>query len=165
MDQEAKATKRFSVFPQSSKTKAALSKWFNVISRTVSWRVLPLCVKVVGAFYSLRSLGWWLKQFKSINVFAVIGSIVAVGTLTCCALFHSMCDLKAPQMNVQQGLIWELRLYEFKLVYNTADVIKNIYHTKGQDTADSSTDIFVTASHQIGLDTRSMTQRSIIVGI
>ncbi len=36
-----------------------------------------------------------------------VGSIVVVGVLTRCALLHSMCDLKAAQMNVHCGLIWE----------------------------------------------------------
>ena len=31
---------------------------------------------------------------------AVVGNIVVVGALTCCALLHSMCDLKVAQMNV-----------------------------------------------------------------
>ena len=30
----------------------------------------------------------------------MVGSIIVVGALTPCALLHSMCDLKAAQMNV-----------------------------------------------------------------
>ena len=42
-----------------------------------------------------------------------IGSIVVDDVLTYCALFHSVCDLKDTQMNVQYNLIWELILYGF----------------------------------------------------
>ena len=41
----------------------------------------------------------------------LVGSIIVVGELTGCALFHSECDLKAAQMNVQHSLIQELMLY------------------------------------------------------
>ena len=51
---------------------------------------------------------------------------MVVGVLTCCALFHYMCNLKATQMNVQCGLIWELMLYKFKLGYRAAEVTKKI---------------------------------------
>ena len=40
----------------------------------------------------------------------MIGCIVVVGVLTCCALLYSISDLKAEQMNVQCSLIWELML-------------------------------------------------------
>ena len=36
-----------------------------------------------------------LKQVKLWKVPAVVGSIMVVGALTRCALFHSVCDLKA----------------------------------------------------------------------
>ena len=35
----------------------------------------------------------------------VVGSIVVVGELTCCALLHSEYDLKAAQMNVKYDII------------------------------------------------------------
>ena len=35
----------------------------------------------------------------------VVGSFVVVGSLTCCTLFHSICDLKAVQMNIEHSLI------------------------------------------------------------
>ena len=55
-----------------------------------------------------------------------VGSIVVVGALTCCALLHSICDLKATQMNVPHSLIQKLMLYKFKLGQNTAETTKNI---------------------------------------
>ena len=51
---------------------------------------------------------------------------MAVGVLTCCAFLHSVCDLKATQMNVQHSLIQELRLFESELGHNAAEVTKNI---------------------------------------
>ena len=39
---------------------------------------------------------FWFKQWK---MPAVVGSIVVVGALTCCASLHSMSDLKVAQMN------------------------------------------------------------------
>ena len=44
----------------------------------------------------------------------VVGSIFVVGGLTY-ALFHSVCDLKTEQMNVQCSQIQELMLYEFEM--------------------------------------------------
>ena len=44
---------------------------------------------------------------------AMVGSIMVVGVLTCCTLLHSLCDLKAAQLNDQHSLILELMLYEF----------------------------------------------------
>ena len=44
------------------------------------------------------------------TVEGVVGSIVVVGALTLCALLQSVSDLKARQMNVKGGLIWELIL-------------------------------------------------------
>ena len=45
----------------------------------------------------------------------MVGSIVVASALSCCALLHSMHDLKVTQMNVQHHLICELMLYEFEL--------------------------------------------------
>ena len=59
----------------------------------------------------------WTKQFKPWKVPTVVDSIVVVGVLTCCALLHSMCNLKATQMNVLYSFIWEFMLYEFELGY------------------------------------------------
>ena len=77
-----------------------------------------------------------VKQWKIPTV--VIKSMV-VCVLTFCALLHSMCDLKAPQMNVQHSLIQELLLYEFKLGHNTAEATKNIYCMNGEGIVDHST--------------------------
>ena len=79
------------------------------------------------------------KQFKLWQVPAVFSSIVVVGALTHCALLHSVCDLKAAQMNMQSSLIQELLLYKFKLSYNTVKAIKNNCYTKGESTFDHNT--------------------------
>ena len=56
----------------------------------------------------------------------VVDSIVVVGVLTHCVLLHSMCSLKATQINMQHSsLIWELMLYEFELHYNVTEATKN----------------------------------------
>ena len=66
-------------------------------------------------------------------------SIVLVGALTHCVLLHSMCDLKAAQINVQRCLIWELMPYEFELVHNTVEATKNICCAKGEGAVDHRT--------------------------
>ena len=68
----------------------------------------------------------------------MVGSIVVVGTLTCCALLHSLCDLKEAQMNIQHSLIQELMLYVFKLGDNVIEATKNICHTKEEGAVDYS---------------------------
>ena len=45
-------------------------------------------------------------QGKLWKVLAVLSSIVVVGALTCCALPHYTCDLKAAQMNILPNLIF-----------------------------------------------------------
>ena len=60
----------------------------------------------------------------------MVDSIVVVGVLAHCVLLHSMCDLKATQINMLCGLIWELMLYKFKLGLNTAETTKYIYWAK-----------------------------------
>ena len=62
----------------------------------------------------------------------MVGSIVVVGVLTCCALLHSMCDLKATQVTVQYSLIGNLCFMSSKWA-------KNICFTKGEDTVDHNT--------------------------
>ena len=59
----------------------------------------------------------------------MVGSIVVVSALTC-VLFHSMCDLKATQINVQCNLIMGIILYEFELGHNTTDITYNICSVK-----------------------------------
>ena len=55
---------------------------------------------------------------------AMVSSTVVFGVLTLCTLFHSVCDLKAAEMNVQRCLIRELMLYEFKLSCYAAEATK-----------------------------------------
>ena len=62
-----------------------------------------------------------------------------VDVLTYCALFHSVCDLIAIQMNVQCSLIWELILYNFQQGYNTARATKNICYMKSEWVVDYKT--------------------------
>ena len=57
---------------------------------------------------------------------AIVGTIVVVGMLICCALLHWVYDLKAAQINVHCHLIQKLMLYEFKLI------TKNIHYAKGK---------------------------------
>ena len=57
---------------------------------------------------------------------AVIGSIVVAGALSRCALVHSVCDLKATQMNMQRSLILKFMICVFELVHDTAEATKNI---------------------------------------
>ena len=78
----------------------------------------------------------------------VVGSIMVVGALTRCTLLPLQCDLKAALMNSQRWLILVLMLYEFELGRNSTKGIQNNYCAKG---------IFVSASHQTGIDTRSIT--------
>ena len=75
----------------------------------------------------------WPKPFKRWKVSAVVGSIVAVGVLTRCALLDSLYDLKAAWMNVRRtSLISELMLYEFDLDHSTAETSTNIRCVKGE---------------------------------
>ena len=70
---------------------------------------------------------------------AVVGSIVVVSILTCYALLHSMCDLKATQMNMKHSLIQEFIFYEFELDHNATEAIKNTCHAKDECAVDHST--------------------------
>ena len=72
----------------------------------------------------------WSKLW---NVLTVVGSIVVVGVLTCCALLYLMWDLKPTQMNVQHSLIHEFMLYKFKMSDNAA---KNICFMKDESSVD-----------------------------
>ena len=51
---------------------------------------------------------------------------VVVGAMTCCAFLHSICNLKAAQINMQCSLIWEFMIYKFKLGHHISQVTKNI---------------------------------------
>ena len=57
-------------------------------------------------------------------------TVVVVGALTCCALLHSVCDLKVEQMNLRRSLNRELTLYESEVGQNAVEVTKSIYSTK-----------------------------------
>ena len=50
-----------------------------------------------------------------------------------CALLYFVCDLKAPPMNVQSGLIWDIMLDEFDLGYRSK---KKNCCTKGEGAVD-----------------------------
>ena len=69
----------------------------------------------------------------------MVGSIVVVGALTCCALLCSVYDLKAAPMNMQHNLIWELVLYKFKMDHNAMEATKNIYCVKDGDADNHNT--------------------------
>ena len=62
---------------------------------------------------------------------AVVGSIVVASVLICGALRHSVCDLKAAQMNVQWSLNRDIILFEFELDHNVLKATKNICCAKG----------------------------------
>ena len=81
----------------------------------------------------------WLKQWKQLNISTWVDSIVVVCALTHCALFISMCNLKAIQMNVQWSLIQEFMLYKFTLGHNVVEVSKNICCVKAEGVVDHST--------------------------
>ena len=66
------------------------------------------------------------KHFKMWKVLAVVGSIMVIDVLSNCALLHTMCDLKATQMNIQCSLIKNLMLYKFESGYNATEATKNM---------------------------------------
>ena len=69
----------------------------------------------------------------------MVGSIVVVGAHICCALLHSVCDLKAAQMNEQRALIREFIFNKFELDHNTAEAIKSICCAKIKGAIDQRT--------------------------
>ena len=58
------------------------------------------CNMLVRAIVSSTNI-MWLKQFKPWKVPTVVGCIIVAVALTYCALFHSVCNLKDAQINVQ----------------------------------------------------------------
>ena len=68
----------------------------------------------------------------------MVGSIVVLGVLTCCALLYFVCNLKLAQMDMQHR-IPGFMLHEFELSHNTAEETKNICCTKDKSTVDLST--------------------------
>ena len=97
-------------------------------------------IKISQKFYNnLIHASIWHIDHIAEAVQAVEGnhcgiSIMVVGVLTCYALLHSMCNLKAAQMNVQCSLIQELMLYELKRGHNAIEANKNICCAKGENT-------------------------------
>ncbi len=63
----------------------------------------------------------------------MVGSIMVVGVLTCCALLQLVYDLKALQMNMQCSLIQKFLLNKFEMGHNTANATKNNCYAKGLD--------------------------------
>ena len=57
-------------------------------------------------FYNIFVVHWCFEPWK---LPAVDDSIVLVDALTCSALIHTICDLKATQITMQQSLIYETK--------------------------------------------------------
>ena len=101
--------------------------------------IILVWIKCFAMFwYVLVCSGYFMRSMhiKPWKLPAVLGSIVVVSAMTCCVLVHSMYDLKAAHMNVQQSLIWELMLYKFELCHNAVEAAKNIHCTKGKGAVD-----------------------------
>ena len=117
-------------------TNLYLSNWYFVIRLLLKW------VKNCEIFWYVL-VYWayimWPKQFRPCKLPAVVGNIVVVGVLTCCALLYCVRHLKDAQMNMQHSLIWELILYKFELCHNTAESTKDIYCVKHKMSVDDST--------------------------
>ena len=88
----------------------------------------------LGESKVLRCVSLWHVYHGTKAVPTVENNIVVSGVLICYALFHSMCNLRATQMNVQYNLIWELMLYKFEMSHNSVEATKNIYCMKGEGT-------------------------------
>ena len=76
------------------------------------------------------------EAIQAVEIPFVVNSITVISVLTCYALLHSMWDLKAQQMNIQQSLIWDLILYKFELNHNAIEETKKIYCTKDKHAVD-----------------------------
>ena len=81
----------------------------------------------------------WPKQFKLWKVPIVVDSVMLVGVLTCCALLHSVCDLKITQMNMLLRLLWEFMCNKFKQVHNFVEATKTICFVKDEGRVNHST--------------------------
>ena len=102
--------------------------------------VLPRSiVKSFAIFWCILICNMYITWMKLWKVYTIVDSIEVFGVLTCCALLHSMYDLKAAQMNMQCSLIWELMLHKFELGHNASEAAKSFYWTKGERTVDNST--------------------------
>ena len=106
-----------------------------LLSDNISVLLLLGGIKRVAIFWCVLVCGVyiiWPNQFKPWKVPTVVGSIVVVGALTCCALLHSMCDLKVTQMNMQHSIICDLMLCDFKLGCYMTEATKNVFCVKGK---------------------------------
>ena len=81
-----------------------------------------------------------LCVYKRMTTFLsiVVSSIMLVGVLIRCELFHSVCDLKDPQMNMRCSLIKELILCVWTGPY-CHKITKNICCAKGEGAVDHNT--------------------------
>ena len=61
----------------------------------------------------------------------ILSVVSVVIVLTCSVSLHSEDDLKVALMNVQHSLIWELKLYQFKVGHNVTEATKSICCVKG----------------------------------
>ena len=61
-----------------------------------------------------------------------------VGAIACCTLFHPVCDLKFPQMNVQYNLIQQFLLYKFIVGHKSVEATKKICCGKDEVAVDYS---------------------------
>ena len=80
-----------------------------------------------------------IKVVQAMKITFVVGSIMAVGIQTHCALPLSVCDLKAAHINVKPSLIRQLMLYEFELSHNAVEATENICCEKVEGTVDRNT--------------------------
>ena len=90
----------------------------------------PVCVEGLDKYM-------WPKQIKPWKVLTVVSISVVVGALTCCALLHSVCDMKTTKLNIQCCLIKQLRLCKFELGHNATEATKTICCTKGAVAVDN----------------------------
>ena len=68
---------------------------------------------------------FWYMQYKLWKVVMVCSKVVD-GVLTCYALLHFVCDLKAAQMNMEHSRIQVFMSYKLKLGHNTTEATKNM---------------------------------------
>ena len=78
------------------------------------------------------------NQFKRWKVSAFVDRKMVLSALILCMLLHSVCDLKAAQMNVERCLIKELIHSEWQLSYNAAEAAYNSC-ANGESLVDHST--------------------------
>ena len=104
--------------------------WYNILNVSQKWFNILVHINLRYEYYSTK-----IVQI----LITVVVTIMVVGILTCCALLHSVCDLKAAQIYVQYHLIWELMLYEFEPGHNAMEATKIIYWATGEDAVEHNT--------------------------